>query len=54
MLMLVASLLLIFPALLSAQTVIPLDGDEWQVFDSAGRVKQLQASVPGQVHLDLL
>ena len=35
------------------QTVISLDGDNWILSDSFGRVKGLQATVPGQVHTDL-
>ena len=36
------------------QTVISLDGDDWFLSDSSGRFKEVQATVPGQVHLDLL
>ena len=35
------------------QTVISLNGDNWILSDSFGRVKGLQATVPGQVHTDL-
>ena len=38
------------------QVEIPLNGDSgtWTISDSEGRVKGLPATVPGQVHLDLL
>ena len=35
------------------EIVISLDGDKWLLSDSSGRVKGLQATVPGQVHTDL-
>ena len=35
------------------QTVISLNGDNWILSDSSGRVKGLQATVPGQAHTDL-
>ena len=38
----------------SEQTEISLNGNNWTISDSEGRVKDLQAVVPGQVHLDLL
>ena len=47
-------LLLSFLALTAAnEMVISLDGDNWQLSDSFGKVKGLQATVPGQVHTDL-
>ena len=50
-----AAVLGITLALASAdQSVINLDGDDWLLSDSFGRVKGLQATVPGQVHTDLL
>ena len=31
-----------------------LNGDNWTISDTLGPVKNLQATVPGQIHLDLL
>ncbi len=36
------------------QKEISLNGDNWLLSDEAGRVKELQATVPGIVHTDLL
>ena len=36
------------------QKEIFLNGDNWSLSDEAGRVKQVQATVPGIVHTDLL
>ena len=47
-------LLSAFLAVASSDTeVISLDSDKWLLSDSSGRVKNLQATVPGQVHTDL-
>lgn len=35
------------------QSVISLNGDNWLLSDSFGRVEGLQATVPGHVHTDL-
>ena len=50
------ALLVAFPVRVRAeQTEISLNGDSWFVSDASGaRVSHLQATVPGQVHLDLL
>lgn len=49
-LMLVASLV---GTAAAYQTVISLNGGDWLLSDSSGRVNGLQATVPGQVHTDL-
>lgn len=36
------------------QREISLNGDDWTISNSQGNVTNLQATVPGQVHLDLL
>ena len=36
------------------QREISLNGDDWLLSDEAGRVKEIQATVPGIVHMDLL
>ena len=36
------------------QKEINLNGDDWLLSDEAGRVKGIQATVPGIVHMDLL
>ena len=38
----------------ASQVELSLNGDDWTISDVEGRVKNLQAVVPGQVHLDLL
>lgn len=35
------------------EIVISLDGDKWLLSDGSGRVKDVQATVPGQVHTTL-
>lgn len=35
------------------QVEISLNGDSWRLSDTSGRVNSIQATVPGQVHLDL-
>ena len=47
-------LIAIVGSVLSEQTEVSLNGEDWTISDSKGRVKDLQAVVPGQVHLDLL
>ena len=49
-----AAFFLLLPAVVADQKEISLIGDQWTISDSEGRVKELQATVPGQVHLDLL
>lgn len=48
--------LLYFSLVRGDQVEIPLNGDNgtWTISDTEGRVKGLSATVPGQVHLDLL
>lgn len=46
--------LFLLPAVIADQNEISLNGDQWTISDSEGHVKELQAVVPGQVHLDLL
>lgn len=57
MALLVQILLLILKSLLLSADKpkeMSLSGDDWTISDALGRVKNLQATVPGQVHLDLL
>ncbi len=39
---------------LADQKEISLNGDKWLLSDEGGRMKQIQATVPGIVHMDLL
>lgn len=48
------SLLLLCAALRADQIEKSLNGENWQVSDTAGKVKDMPATVPGVVHLDLL
>lgn len=41
-------------AVSSTQSEVSLDGTNWFLSDSDGKVDRLQATVPGIVHLDLL
>lgn len=36
------------------QKEISLNGEDWSLSDEAGKVKNLPATVPGIVHMDLL
>lgn len=36
------------------QKEMSLNGDTWTLSDEAGRVKNIQATVPGVTHMDLL
>ena len=36
------------------QNQISLNGDKWTLSDEAGKVKNIQATVPGVTHLDLM
>ncbi len=36
------------------QVEISLNGDSWSLSDTEGRVKAIEAQVPGSVHLDLM
>lgn len=36
------------------EIVISLNGEKWLLSDGSGRVKDVQANVPGQVHTTLL
>ena len=51
------SVLCILGVLLAAASaeieIVTLNGDNWLLSDSSGRVKGLAATVPGQVHTEL-
>ena len=53
-LVLLHQLLYFFSRAFGDQVEISLDGDSWTLSDSAGRVKAIEAHVPGTVHLDLM
>ena len=43
-----------FSKVVGDQVEISLNGDSWSLSDGAGRVKSINARVPGTVHLDLM
>ena len=46
--------LLLYHGAVGDQVEISLNGDSWSLSDTDGRVKGIQAQVPGTVHLDLM
>ncbi len=50
---LVLGFLCLFGVVEADQVEIPLNGNSWVLSGSSGRVKSLQATVPGQVHTTL-
>ena len=50
----VLPLVLLLRGAVGEQVDYSLDSDSWSLSDTEGRVKGIQAKVPGSVHLDLM